>query len=58
MIPIILLDSFVKSKFEQISWLPVVPVCMLIMTTFTIIWTASYVYLLYRKVVDDDAKPA
>lgn len=58
MIPIILLDSFVKSKFEQISWLPVVPVCMLVMTTLTIIWTASYVYLLYRKVVDDDASPA
>lgn len=58
MIPIILLDSFVKSKFQQIEWVPVVPVFMLIMTTFTIIWTAAYIYLLYRKVVDDDASPA
>lgn len=58
MIPIILLDSFLKSKFEQIVWMPVVPMFALIMTTFTIVWTASYVYLLYRKVVDDDAGPA
>lgn len=58
MIPVILLDSFIKSKFEVIAGMPVVPVAMLIMTTFTIVWTATYIYLLYRKVVDDDASPA
>lgn len=58
MVPIILLDSLAKAHIEQIAWLPVVPTFMLIMSTFTIVWTASYIYLLYRKVVDDDAAPA
>lgn len=58
MIPVILLDSLLKSWIEQIAWLPIVPVATLVMTTFTIIWASSYIYLLYRKVVDDDASPA
>jgi hypothetical protein len=58
MIPVILLDNWIKSIFEQISWLPVIPVVFLIMSTLTIIWSATYIYLLYRKVVDDDASPA
>ncbi len=58
MIPVILLDSFVKSKFEVIAGAPVVPLTMLGVATFTIVWTATYIYLLYRKVVDDDASPA
>ncbi|MBH1980669.1 hypothetical protein I8H89_04070 [Candidatus Saccharibacteria bacterium] len=58
MIPVILLDGLLKSKFDQIEWVPVVPFFMLVMSTFTIVWTAAYIYLLYRKVVDDDASPA
>lgn len=58
MIPIILLDSGLKSWIAQISWVPIVPVATLVMTTFTIIWASGYIYLLYRKVVDDDASPA
>jgi hypothetical protein len=57
MIPVILLDTWIKSIFEQINWLPVIPVAFLIMSTFTVIWSATYIYLLYRKVVDDDASP-
>lgn len=58
MVPIILLDSWLKSMFEQIAWLPIVPVFLLMMSTFTIIWSATYTYLLYRKMVDDDDSPA
>ncbi len=58
MIPIILLDSFASAKFEFIANIPIVPLAMLMMATFTIIWSATYIYLLYRKVVDDDASPA
>ena len=58
MIPVILIDGLLKSKFTQIEWVPAVPFFMLVMSTFTIIWTAAYIYLLYRKVVDDDASPA
>lgn len=58
MVPVILLDGVLKSTFDQIAWLPVVPAMLLVMTTGTIIFVSSYIYLLYRKVVDDDASPA
>lgn len=58
MIPVILFDGWIKGIYESIAWLPIVPVMFLIMSTFTLFWTATYVYLLYRKMVDDDASPA
>lgn len=57
-IPIILFDTWLKSVVPATAWVPIVPVALLIMSTFSVVWSASYVYLLYRKVVDDDAAPA
>ena len=58
MVPIILFDTWLKGVQPAIEWLPIIPVALLIMSTLTMMWSASYVYLLYRKVVDDDAAPA
>lgn len=58
MIPIILFDSWIKSVLPVINWLPLVPVVLLALTSLTVIWVSSYVYLLYRKVIADDSKPA
>jgi hypothetical protein len=58
MIPLILFDGWLKSSVPAINWLPLVPLSMLAMGALTIVWAASYVYMLYRKVVDDDAAPA
>jgi hypothetical protein len=58
MIPLILLDAWVKGLLPAIDWLPVIPVALLVMGSLTVIWSASYVYMLYRKVVDDDAAPS
>lgn len=58
MIPIILLDTWLKGIWPAITGLPIIPVTLLILSSLTIIWVSSYVYLLYRKVVADDAKPA
>jgi hypothetical protein len=58
LIPIILLDAWLKGMWPVIDWLPVVPVALLIASTASVVWAASYVYLLYRKVVDDDSAPA
>jgi hypothetical protein len=58
MVPIILLDAWLKGMWTQIEWLPIIPVTLLVLTTVSVIWSASYIYLLYRKVVDDEAKPA
>jgi hypothetical protein len=55
MIPIILLATWINGI---IAWLPIVPIALLLMSTLTIIWAAAYVYVFYRKVVDDDAAPA
>lgn len=57
-IPIILIDSWIKSMWPAISWVPTVPIVLLVLTPLTAIWISSYIYLLYRKVVDDGAEPA
>jgi hypothetical protein len=58
MLPVILLDAWIKGAWVTIDWIPIVPVVLLIMGTATVVWSASYVYILYRKVVDDDATSA
>jgi hypothetical protein len=57
-VPVILLDAWLKGVLPAIAWLPIVPIILLIMSTLTVIWSGSYVYLLYRRIVDDDASPA
>ena len=58
MIPIIILDAWFKGMWAAIAWVPTVPFVLLVITSVTIVWISSYVYLLYRKVVADDADPA
>ena len=58
MIPVILFDGWIKFIFSQISWMPTVPIFMLIMSIITIVWVCVYIYLLYRKVVDDGTAPS
>lgn len=53
MIPMIIFDSWIKSIWPTINWLPIIPILLLIVSSLTVIWVSSYIYLLYRKVVDD-----
>ncbi len=55
---LILVPAVLADDKWQISWLPLVPIAMLLLSTATLMWIATYIYMLYRKVVDDDAKPA
>lgn len=57
-IPLILLDSWVKEAWPSINWIPFIPIIILLMSSISIVALATYIYMLYRKVVDDDAKPA
>ena len=57
-IPIILGDAWMKKTWPVIEWLPTVPVAILLMSSISVVWIAAYIYMLYRKVVDDDASPA
>ena len=58
MIPVILFDTWLKGLFPAITWLPIVPTILLLMSSFTVLFAATYIYLLYRRVVEDDAAPA
>ncbi len=58
MIPVILFDTWLKGLWPSLQGLPVIPFVLLGLSSLTIVWSASYVYLLYRKVVADDAQPA
>jgi hypothetical protein len=57
-VPMILFDTWIKTLLPAIAWLPIVPVVLLVMSTLSVIWSGSYVYMLYRRIVDDDASPA
>ena len=56
MLPIIVTDLFLKSKFEWMSGWPIVPVCLQIMTCFTFVYITIYLYLYYRRMLayEDD----
>ena len=60
MIPLIMLETWLTDSFswQWPSWLPLIPILASLLSTSTTIWIASYIYLLYRKVVDDGAAPA
>lgn len=53
LLPIIWLDDFLK-----IDWLPLVPLMVLTLSTVTLTWVASYIYTMYRKLIDDNAPPS
>ena len=54
LMPIIILDSWIKSIWPASSWVPVVPIVIMALSSLSVIWVSSYVYLLYRKIIDDD----
>jgi hypothetical protein len=58
MVPVILLDTWIKGVWPSTAWVPVVPGALLVMMSISVVWIAGYTYVLYRKVVDDDAAPA
>jgi hypothetical protein len=58
LIPMVSIDLGLKAWIPAIQWVPLVPVTIACLTTYSVIWISSYTYLLYRRIVDDDAKPA
>lgn len=57
MIPLILFDSWLKVAIESIEWLPIVPFSILALSGLTVVWVSTYLYMLYREIIKDDAKP-
>jgi hypothetical protein len=54
MLPIILLDMWLKSIFDWLANVPVVPFFLLCMTVFSCIYFAAYSYLFYRRMLEYD----
>jgi len=57
-IPLIIFDGWIKSVWPVINWLPIIPVAILILSSVSVIWMSSYIYLLYRRVIEDESDPA
>lgn len=53
---VILIDAGLKSILPVIEWLPLVPLSVLLLTAWSSLWCCVYMYLLYRKVVDNESK--
>jgi hypothetical protein len=58
MLPVILLTTWLTQQVKWMASVPIVPVILLLVSSTSIVFMSAYVYLLYRKVVDDDAAPA
>ena len=54
----VLVDKAVKNLLPALDPLPIVPLAISILSSIITIWSATYIYLLYRKVVEDDADPS
>ena len=53
MLPLIWLDLVLKQNVEWTEGFPIIPFFLQIMTTFTIMYLSSYIYLYYRRMLDD-----
>lgn len=54
----IVIDNLIKTIWSAVADFSAVPYIGALVSAFAIVWFAAYVYLFYRKVVDDDASPA
>lgn len=55
---VVLIPTILLAGVLPVSWLPLVPVAILGLTAFSLVLSSTYIYLLYRKMVDDGAPPA
>lgn len=56
MIPIILFDDWLKGFVPGLTWLPIVPFLIIAMAALTIIFVTTYIYMLYRRVMDGESE--
>lgn len=58
MIPVVLLDTGIKNLWPAISSAPIVPLAAALMSSLALVWSSTYIYMLYRRIIADDASPA
>ncbi len=52
-LPIIWLDLVLKQNIDWLVGVPIVPFVLQIMTSFSLVYFTSYIYLFYRRMLDD-----
>jgi hypothetical protein len=52
-LPLLWLDLVLKEKFEILASVPFASIVLQVLTTFSFIYVISYIYLLYRRMLDD-----
>lgn len=57
-LPFVLFDRWIKSLMPMLEPVPLIPVAVSILSSCIVVWSAAYIYILYRKVVEDDSNPA
>jgi NADH:ubiquinone oxidoreductase subunit 4 (chain M) len=58
MIPVFLFVEWIKPIIESVISIPIAPVALVLMSAISVVFLASYMYLFYRKIIDDGASPA
>lgn len=58
LLPVILIQRWLSGIAPVVGAIPIVPIVFALVSSSLVVWSAAYVYILYRKVVDDDAAPA
>jgi hypothetical protein len=53
MLPIILLDMWLKSMVDWVGGWPIVPFFLVVMTCFSVVYLSAYIYMFYRRLIDD-----
>lgn len=56
MIPTIYFTTLAAETWEWVNTVPFIPLAILLLSSATVMWASAYVYVLYRRVVDDDAR--
>ncbi len=54
MLPLIALDLWLKSILPGLTGFPFVSIELLLMTCFSVVYGTSYIYLYYRRMLDDE----
>lgn len=54
-LPFVLIDMGLKALWPVLDAVPIVPISLILAGATVLFWISAYVYLLYRKVVDNDA---
>ena len=57
-IPLILIDNGLVSVWPIIGSVPVIPTALMLYGVTSFVWVCGYLYLLYRKVIENDATSA